>query len=76
MLRDLLKISVKAGAISSAASFGILACTSSGPEALCSSRSFNSFNTVNFFIVGIHGNVRSMMTINGSSSVKTDWNCS
>ena len=42
VLRDLLKISVKAGSTSSAASFRILAFISSGPEALCSSRSFNS----------------------------------
>ena len=59
VLRDLLKISVKAGATSSAASFRILAGTSSGPEALCSSRSFNSFNTPSrvISIVGIDGNL-------------------
>ena len=74
MLRDLLKISVKAGATLSAASFRILAGNPSGLEALCSSRSFNSFNTPSrvISIVGINGNVRPMGTFNGSSSMKTD----
>ena len=59
VLRDSLKISVKAGATSSAASFRIFAGTSPGPEALCSSRSFNSFNTPSrvISVVRIDGNL-------------------
>ena len=54
VLRDLLKITVKAGA-----NFRILAGTSSGPEAMCSSRSFNSCNTPSgvISIDGIDGNL-------------------
>ena len=56
VLRDLLKISVEAGATSSAASF--LAGTSPESAALCSPRSFNSFNAPSrvIFIVGIDWN--------------------
>ena len=57
VLRDLLKISVKAGATSSAPSFRILTYISVS-EALCSPRSFNSCNTPSSVIstVAIDGN--------------------
>ena len=60
VLRDLQKISVKAGTTSLAANFKILAVNlSSGSEAFCLSRSFNSFNTHSrvISIVSIDGNV-------------------
>ena len=57
VFRDLLKINVKAGATSSAASFKILVGPSYGSEAVCSSRSFISFYipTRVIPIIGIEG---------------------
>ena len=59
VLRVLLKISFKAGATSSAASFRFLTSTSYRPEAMCLSTSFNSFDAPSrvIFVIGIDGNL-------------------